>query len=215
MKDEVKANCLYFILPKSQGSARTRRKPRWVSRVSRDTQVRTVAVIGLSPSARLSKEPPRMTTHPRSPAGTCVLSLPLYIEASESVHSQRLPIMSATPCGVFPCGNEPTGRAAFVLRLARPCSHLSPHGNVREESPPRAAYSHSSSVGRRYATPSRCERQTAKARASSSETFVTGSCSWPGFGRSPSQTPGGGAWRVALTNSAYSALVTSVRSIAK
>src|SRR5205823_14592246 len=157
--------------------------------------------------------PPRMTNHPRSPSRTCVLSLPLYTEACVPVHSQTLPIMSATPCAVFPCGDEPTGRAAPVPRLARPSSHLSPQGKTRDGSPPRAAYSHSSSVGSRYETPSRCERQSAKARASSSETFETGNCSSPCFGCRPSQTPGGGAWLVALTNSAYSALVTSVRSM--
>src|SRR5256885_11106238 len=44
----------------------------------------------------------------------------------------------------------------------------------------------------RSVTPSRCERQVAKARASSEETLVTGRRSSPAFGWLPSQMPGGG-----------------------
>src|SRR5438067_7524183 len=124
-----------FILHKAYGSARTRRKPRTGSRKSCAIQRRAVAVTGSSPSATLLKEPPRTTNLPLSPASILVLSLPLYNEASVPVHSQTLPIMSATPCAVFPCGNEPTGRAARVPRLARPSSHLSPQGKTREGSP--------------------------------------------------------------------------------
>src|ERR1043165_8230120 len=83
-------------------SASTRRKPRCWSRVERATQLRTVAVIGLSPSGRPSNEPPRITNHPCSPWPSFTRSLPLYNEASVLVTSQRLPIMSATPCGVLP-----------------------------------------------------------------------------------------------------------------
>src|ERR1051325_3348594 len=80
------------------------------------------------------------------------------------------------------------------------------------EPPPSAAYSHSSSVGSRYETPSRFERQAANSFASSNETFETGRLSRPAGGVAPPQSEGG-AWFAALTNSAYSALVTSVLSI--
>src|ERR1043166_617357 len=114
MKDEgkkSKADRLHFIphpsafiLLQSYCSARTRRKPRTGSRKSCAIQRRAVAVIASSPPTTLLKEPPRTTNLPRSLASIRVLSLPLYNEASVPVHSQTLPIMSATPCGVFPCG---------------------------------------------------------------------------------------------------------------
>ena len=71
--------------------------------------------------------------------------------ASPLVHSQTLPAMSSAPNGDAPAGCEPTGTgppmpAANIARERSGSS--SPHGQSRS-SPPRAAASHSSSLGSR------------------------------------------------------------------
>src|ERR1043166_3267371 len=114
MKDEgkkSKADRLHFIphpsafiLLQSYCSARTRRKPRTGSRKSCAIQRRAVAVITSSPPTTRLKEAPRTPNEPPSPASHRPLSSPLYKEPPVPAHSQTLPLMSATPCGVFPCG---------------------------------------------------------------------------------------------------------------
>ena len=91
-----------------------------------------------------------------------------------AVHSQTLPVMSESP---YPLGgNVPTGDVprwprhgnSPTQRFARRGSSSSPHAKAAPSSPPRAAYSHSASVG------SVAPAHAAYASASSGVTCVTG-----------------------------------------
>src|SRR5688500_11475056 len=119
---------------------------------------------------------------------------------------------STTPHLFLPSELVQTGRGIASLATARRSCQVLPHGYERNSPPLRAANSHSSSVGKRYVTPSRFDLQLANASASFWETLTTGHCSCPGSGWPRTQWLGT-SWLVLRTNSAYSALVTSVRSI--
>src|SRR5882672_5754269 len=78
--------------------------------------------------------------------------------------------MSCTPYALTPCGYDPTGAVRWRLvwsELDRPASQFSPQG-YRRPSAPRAAFSHSASVGSRLPT----KRQNAS--ASHQDTPTTG-----------------------------------------
>src|SRR4029450_12361550 len=77
----------------------------------------------------------------------------------------------------------------------------SPHGKRRFSRPPRAAFSHSASVG------SRAPAHTANAAASVHDRPTTG---WRGSVKPASVQKGGGAAPVAARNAAKSALVGAV-----
>src|SRR5438445_546535 len=82
----------------------------------------------------------------------------------------------------------------------------SPHGKRRSSRPPRAAFSHSASVG------SRAPAHAANAPASVHDRPTTG---WRGSAKAASAQKGGGGVPVAAMNSTKSALVAGVRAIAK
>ena len=115
-----------------RGSTATTRKPTYGSRAAGCTGNRYEQ---RSSSGPLRYEPPRT--------------------ASPAVHSQTLPAMSRAPHAAAPAGCEPAGDGSPIpaAKVARARSgRSSPHGQSRS-SPPRAAASHSSSVGSR--TPAR------------------------------------------------------------
>src|SRR5215217_6053632 len=111
------------------------------------------------------------------------------------VYSQTLPIISTSPNslgGKVPTGEVPTQPSAPSLRYGnRPCQVLainrplgmasSPH-EYTEVAPPRAAYSHSASVGRRRPA------QRAYASASGKATCTTG---WSSRSSIPLSEPNG------------------------
>src|SRR4030042_4567419 len=98
-------------------------------------------------------------------------------------HSQTLPAISYNPypLGAYlPTGSEPmnlhftpsSNLASFGAPLGASLGQngaISPHGYACPSKPPRAAFSHSASVGRR------APRQVQNAVASSQLTFATGS----------------------------------------
>src|ERR1039457_4798486 len=89
-----------------------------------------------------------------------------------AVHSHALPHILSAPYGLLPSGNEFTGMRrpgdlGLSLTLASLESGLSPQGNFGPEAP-RAAFSHSNSVGRRLPA------HFANFVASSNVTFTTG-----------------------------------------
>src|SRR3954470_15447406 len=108
--------------------------------------------------------------------------------------------MSSAPDGLLPASCEPTGSGVPVLpslpRLPFEGSHVSPHGYLRP-SVPRAASSHSDSVG------SRLPDHLAYATASSHVTKTTGHCSVPGFGAPLTHPSLGGACFSASTKALY------------
>src|SRR5687767_13136591 len=118
--------------------------------------------------------------------------------------------MSITPNGLLPCGNEPT--SVNVPGLESPAFAASerqsfPHG-YRQPDVPRAANSHSSSVGNRFLA------HCAYAVASYQSTPVTGFLAEP-RGKLPLTQFGGGLWPAALINFSYSSFETSLMSILK
>src|SRR5581483_4358461 len=95
----------------------------------------------------------------------------------ERVHSKTLPAMSQTPSGLTPAGKWETGLvppSPASAVFARPVSNLSPQGKTRALSLPRAAYSHSASVGSRKPGPSHSHNHAQKAAASYHDTPTTG-----------------------------------------
>ena len=135
-----------------RGSTATTRKPTYGSRAAGCIgQARRAA----SSSGPLRYEPPRT--------------------APSAVHSKTLPAMSSAPQGAAPAGCSPAGDgpADALPKVARVVSgSSSPHGQSRS-SPPRAAASHSTSVGSR--TPFAAQNASASAR----ETYVSGTPSSP------------------------------------
>src|SRR6185503_15184516 len=152
-------------------------------------QLRIAHLAHASPG--LAYEPPR-STRSASPV-------------SVDVHSQTLPAMSWRPYGLAPHGCASTGHVVPCLRpeptAARLLSSSSPHGN-RRGSVPRAAFSHSASVG------SRPPAQLQTAVASCQSTNVTGWSSGAG-------QCGGRAAPPSATKPAYCSLVTGVRPSSK
>src|SRR5688572_28831548 len=120
---------------------------------------------------RLRHEPPRRTRCWPAPGPIgLVRSLELYGAYQSLHHSWTLPASSSMPNGLAPRGKTPTGavcaypssievsrQTRFVRESAKfacfPLANSSPHGKSRP-SGPRAAYSHSASVGSRYFLPS-------------------------------------------------------------
>src|ERR1017187_9394635 len=140
---------------KDQGTtSRTQRKPTSWYPSAGGSQVRTEA---RTPSESSAYVPPHNSR----------ISSRSY---QSSAHSHTLPAMSATPSGVVPAGYSPTGVGflTFISKFARFSSGSSfPHGYPRH-SDPRAACSHSPSVGNRPPT------QAQYAAASYQHTQVTG-----------------------------------------
>src|SRR5262245_24593715 len=148
----------------------------------------------LRPLVRASRdpahEPPRNTRAalPAPPFDRAVRRPGVYHDA---VHSLTLPPRSWTPSGVTSCAAEPTGRGPVSLGhddggASAPSSGIAtapqrgrsaPHGNRRSR--PRAAASHSSSVGRRFPIDSQYSF------APYQVTCETGSCSRPARARYP------------------------------
>src|SRR5207245_5220179 len=110
------------------------------------------------------------------------------------------PETSASPSALT--GVSPTRGGRANLMFGR----SSPHGKRRSSRPPRAAFSHSASVG------SRAPAHAANAPASVHDRPTTG---WRGSGKAASAQKGGGGVPVAAMNSAKSALVAGVSAIKK
>jgi hypothetical protein len=93
-----------------------------------------------------------------------------------AVHSNTCPAASCSPKGLAPSGNRPTGTVSngpASWLLSRLGSNRSPQGK-RCPSTPRAAFSHSCSVGIRHLMPVRDDSHCAYALASSYEISTTG-----------------------------------------
>src|ERR1700689_5506888 len=104
--------------------------------------------------------------------GSTISSLP-YASKSSATHSHTLPTLSKRPKGLLPSTvvatsnvplrAPPVPSAPPVMAKRHECESVSPHGKVRP-SLPRAAYSHSASVGRRLPSclqnPSACSYVT-------------------------------------------------------
>src|SRR4029079_3958569 len=89
-----------------------------------------------------------------------------------------------------------------------PAGTLAPQAVAAALSPPRAAISHSASVGRRQRPPHSRDSHSVKATASSQVTPTTG---WSGLPKSGSNHHGGGEVSVPARNGSYSERVTGVR----
>src|SRR6188474_2849629 len=113
------------------------------------------------------------------------------------------------PFGVpRPAGQGPASGPAGIS----PSGSVSPQAVAAPTRPPRAACSHSASLGSRQRSPVRSESQAAKSEASNHVTPTTG---WSAAANAGSLHQGGAGARPLSTNGAYSAWVTGVRPARK
>src|SRR5262249_31734450 len=124
-----------------------------------------------------------------------------FFETLSWVHSQTFPAISNAPKGERLSGKLLTANTLppFSFELAASLFHSLPHGYLYPLLP-RAASSHSASVGRRTGKPSFFSIHLQKATASCQVTLVTGKFPVP-LGNSLSFQPGGAVCLVSLINS--------------
>ena len=121
---------------------------------------------------------------------------------------RRCPPASRSAVGLAPASDRATGEGPASMVPGRrwlglPSGASSPQGWL-PPSVPRAAFSHSASVGRR------ARSSAQKAAASPASTHVTDARPCPAAARSPSGSASGGRWPVCPDDAAYAAFVTAV-----